>query len=158
MAAHLRMSPLCERSCNHTHIMKFFLLTLTILSLAIPSIASARAEFPVATEENRLASAQTLLKGQTNQIAVYTKGLVCSSCGIGLRIHLKKLDQVDTKALDKGITLDAENQLVVVATKPDVAPDLLSIKKAIHKAGYEPTHYYQWAGDSAVLKLFPEEK
>ena len=85
---------------------------------------------------------------------MHTKGLVCTSCAIGLRIHLKKLAGIDKSQFNKGTLLDASTQLIVVAFKADAPPDPDSVRKAIHKAGYEATHYYQWDGARVRLHAF----
>jgi hypothetical protein len=79
-----------------------------------------------------------------NYLAVHTRGLVCSSCGIGLRIHTSKLEGVDKSQLTKGVDLDVKKQLVLVAFKPDVPIDVDGVREAIYNAGYDPVHYYLW--------------
>ncbi|MGJ8652914.1 MAG: hypothetical protein ACSHX8_06535 [Opitutaceae bacterium] len=133
------------------------LYTLIALALCTATL-NARPQFEVATEENRLAGATEHLTGKPNQIAIFARGLVCSSCGIGLRIHLKKLDGIDKAQLDKGILLDAKNQLTLVAFESSEAVDVEAARKAVYKAGYEPTHYYQWDGESVVIHKLAEEK
>lgn len=129
-----------------------FLYTLIALTLCSATLTlNARPQHPVASEENRLTGAQEHLKGQAYQIAVYARGLVCSSCGIGLRIHLGKLDGIDKTKLDKGILLDSKNQLVIIAYDPKTPIDIAATQTAIHKAGYEPTHYYKWDGDKVII-------
>jgi copper chaperone CopZ len=124
-----------------------FLLTALSPLLATP-------EFEVTSPQNRQLAANKYLHGQSHQIAVHTKGLVCTSCAIGLRIHLKKLAGIDKSQFNKGTLLDASTQLIVVAYKPDAQPDLESVRKAIHKAGYEAAHYYQWDGARVRLHSF----
>ncbi|MEN8662581.1 MAG: hypothetical protein ACN4GF_03305 [Lentimonas sp.] len=135
------------------------LYTLIALSLCSATLTvNARPQHPVASKENRMSGAQEHLKGQENQLAVYTRGLVCSSCGIGLRIHIGKLDGIDKTKLDKGMLLDSKNQLVIIAYDPTAPIDIAATKKAIHKAGYEPTHYYKWDGQNVVIEPFPEDE
>ena len=62
---------------------------LILLICAALCPLAAKPQFEVTNPQNRQQSAHRYLNGQANQIAVYTKGLVCSSCGIGLRVHLK---------------------------------------------------------------------
>jgi hypothetical protein len=85
-----------------------------------------------------------MVENYPNYLAVHTKGLVCSSCGIGLRIHTSKLEGVDKSQLTKGVDLDVKKQLVLVAFKPDAAIDVDGVREAIYKAGYDPVHYYLW--------------
>lgn len=135
------------------------LYTLIALSLCSATLTvNARAEYPIATEENRMAGAQEHLADQPNQLAIYTRGLVCYSCAIGLRIHIGKLDGVDETKLDKGMLLDPKNQLVLIAYDPTMPISIQATKKAIDKAGYEPTHYYKWDGERVVTVQFEEGK
>jgi len=91
----------------------------------------------------RLESAKSHLSGNPNHIAFYSKGLVCSSCAIGLRIHFNKLDGINRNKLDEGMLLDAKNQLLVVAFEQGFVPNIQEIIRAFDKAGYETTHYYK---------------
>ena len=138
--------------------MKQILLFLTLTIVAATSALNARPMYPVTTDELRLESAQTHLRDKPNQVAVYSRGLVCYSCGIGLRIQIKKLEGIDKTQLDKGMLLDAKNQLVLIAFKPDFTPDLEKIREAVDRAGYESTHYYHWDGEAVQLKVYEEEK
>lgn len=112
-------------------------------------------KFSVTTPEIRLQAAHKYLKDQPDELAVYVKGLVCSSCGIGLRIHLSKLPEIDKQRFNKGILMDASKQLVIVAFKPQGKIDTDTIRKAIDRAGYEAAHYYRWNGKSVDLIVFP---
>jgi hypothetical protein len=85
-----------------------------------------------------------MVENHPNYLAVHTRGLVCSSCGIGLRIHTSKLEGVDKSQLTKGVDLDVKKQLVLVAFKPDVPIDVDGVREAIYNAGYDPVHYYLW--------------
>jgi len=123
--------------------MKQFLLSIFALtSLAIAT--QARSTDTGATSELRDQAAKVMLENRPNYLAVHTKGLVCSSCGIGLRIHASKLDSVDQSQLTKGVDLDVHKQLVLVAFKPGAAIDVDGVREAIYKAGYDPVHYYLW--------------
>lgn len=114
----------------------------------------AKSGGPEASSEDRLESAVEYIDGQSQQVAIYTKGLVCSSCGIGLRIHLKKVDGIDKKQFDKGVFIDAEKQLVIVAFKEGATPDVEAVREAIYNAGYDPAHYYVWTGAEVAKKDF----
>lgn len=134
-------------------------LLYTLIALALCSATlSARPQFKVATEEDRLVGATEHLTGKDNQIAIYARGLVCSSCGIGLRIHIGKLDGLDKSQFEKGMLLDAKNQLALVAFENVNAEGIEAARKAVYKAGYEPTHYYQWDGESVVAHKLAEGK
>ena len=138
--------------------MKLLYTLIALILCSATLTVNARPQHPVASEENRMTGAQEHLTGQTNQLAVYTRGLVCSSCGIGLRIHIGKLDGVDKTKLDKGMLLDSKNQLVIIAYDPAAPIDIAATKEAIHKAGYEPTHYYKWDGDNVIIQKFAEDE
>ena len=88
----------------------------------------ARNTDPEATPELRDQAAKVMLENRPNYLAVHTKGLVCSSCGIGLRIHTSKLEGVDKSQLTKGVDLDVKKQLVLVAFKPDAAIDVDGVR------------------------------
>ena len=123
--------------------MKQFLLSIIALtSLAIAT--QARSTEPKATSELRDQAAKRMVENHPNFLAIHTKGLVCSSCGIGLRIHASKLEGVDKSQLTKGVDLDVEKQLVLVAFKPDATIDVDGVREAIYNAGYDPVHYYLW--------------
>ena len=97
-----------------------------------------------------------MVENHPNYLAVYTKGLVCSSCGIGLRIHSSKLEGVDKSQLTNGVDLDVKKQLVLVAFKPDAAIDVDGVREAIYNAGYDPVHYYIWTQmDGIVQTVYP---
>ena len=85
-----------------------------------------------------------MLENHSNFLAIHTKGLVCNSCSIGLRIHIGKLDGVNKSQLTTGVDLDVEKQLVLVAFKPDAAIDVDGVREAIYNAGYDPVYYYLW--------------
>ena len=64
-------------------------------------------------------------------VIVNVKGLVCSSCGIGIKVHLNKTQSV------KKVVLDIDNQQAVITLHPDKTIQDKQIIAAIHKAGYE---------------------
>lgn len=113
---------------------------------------SALTQFAVANSEMRLESAKSYLSGNPNYMAFYSKGLVCSSCAIGLRIHTKKIYGIDRNKLDDGMLLDAKNQLVIIAFLHGFLPDIQKIITAIDNAGYETTHYYHNVGGTVQIK------
>ena len=123
--------------------MKQFLLSIfAFTSLAMTT--QARSTDTGDTSEVRDQVAKGMVENHPNYLAVHTKGLVCSSCAIGLRIHTSKLEGVDKSQLTKGVDLDVKKQLVLVAFKPDAAIDVDGVREAIYKAGYDPVHYYLW--------------
>ena len=124
--------------------MKFRIFFITLVLQATILTIHGRSTGPIATSETRLTQATELVGGQLQQRAVYVKGLVCSSCGIGLRVHLSKVEGIDKNQFKKGVAINAENQLVVIAFKEGVEPDMDAVRQAIANAGYEAAHYYQW--------------
>jgi hypothetical protein len=123
--------------------MKQFLLSffaLTFLAMA----TQARSTETGDTSEARDQAAKGMVENHPNYLAIHTKGLVCSSCGIGLRIHASKLEGVDKSQLNKGVDLDVKKQLVLVAFKPGAVIDVDGVREAIYNAGFDPVHYYIW--------------
>ena len=123
--------------------MKQFLLSIFALS-SLAIAAQARSTEVGDSSELRDQAAKEMVENHPNYLAVYTKGLVCSSCGIGLRIHSSKLEGLDKSQLTNGVDLDVKKQLVLVAFKPDAAIDVDGVREAIYNAGYDPVHYYLW--------------
>ena len=69
---------------------------------------------------------------------MHVKGLVCSSCGIGIKIGIRKIEGVDQNLFDRGVKLDSSNQYVLVGKQSAI--DLNALFEAIYKAGYDPLH------------------
>ena len=135
--------------------MKQFLLSIFALS-SLAMAAQVRSTEVGDSSELRDQAAKEMVENHPNYLAVYTKGLVCSSCGIGLRIHSSKLEGVDKSQLTNGVDLDVKKQLVLVAFKPDVAIDVDGVREAIYNAGYDPVHYYIWTQmDGIVQTVYP---
>ena len=80
----------------------------------------------------------SLLKDNPNTVVLKIKGLVCSSCAIGVRVHLSKMDGIDISKFNKGIMLDSTSQYVLVALKDNI--DFKKIDESIRKAGYNLHH------------------
>lgn len=138
--------------------MKIYIyLSILLFKFASLPLQAAEEAVPEVSSETRLESATEHLNGQPNRLAVYTRGAICSSCAIGIRIHNKKLGFVDTKKFNSGIQLDVKNQLVIVALKEGEAYDANKVRDAIYKAGYDPVHYYMWDGEAVSMKAFAKE-
>ena len=137
-------------------MIKILLLLGFLLFGTFPNL-NALTQYSIASSEIRLESAQSHLSGNPNQLAFYSKGLVCSSCAIGLRIHVEKLDGIDRNKLDDGMLLDAKNQLLIVAFEQGFVPNIKEIIRAIYNAGYETTHYYRNIGEVVQIQSFVEE-
>ena len=145
-----------RRSPIQTMKILSYISFVAALLLAVPIHAQKRQ--PLVSPETRLEAAQSYLRNQTNQIGIYAKGFVCSSCGIGLRIHLSKLKGIDKKQFKKGIFLDASKQLLIVALQPDERPEIHAIRQAIENAGYDPFLYYLWKDGKLEIHSFAEDK
>ena len=105
---------------------------------------------PDISEEKRRLAAEEKLKNSPDKIAIYVKGLVCSSCSLGIRVHLRKLKGIDKKQLKQGVDLDVDTQLVTVMLSKGQKIPHKSIAKAIKKAGYEAQRIYYWNGQSLI--------
>ncbi len=93
----------------------------------------------------------TLLEEHPEAVIVHVKGLVCSSCAIGIRIGLAKIDGLDRSKFINGVKIDSSNQYVVMATDQTIDFDLVFEK--IYNAGYDPIHLcYKKAGQIVRVK------
>ena len=124
--------------------------------LSLCASLGATPQFKPVTEAIRDQAAADHLAAQANRIAIYAKGFVCSSCGIGLRIHLKKLPEVDSSQFDQGVLMDASKQLLVLGLKADSQLDSQRLAQAIVKAGYDSEYYYQWNGVTTQRHYFDQ--
>ncbi|MEO0509487.1 MAG: hypothetical protein AAF065_06485 [Verrucomicrobiota bacterium] len=131
--------------------MNFKRILFIITASATAALLNAQNIQNQSNNESRLVAASEILKPGANEIAIFTRGAICGSCGVGIRIQLSKLDGVDKKKYKKGILLDAENQLTVLAFEEGVEPDLNKIFQAIYDAGYDPMNYYQHTGQTVEL-------
>ena len=130
------------------------LLSFALIFIGTYTNLIALTPYSIASSEMRLESAKSHLSGNPNQIAFYSKGLVCSSCAIGLRIHVNKLDGINRNKLDDGMLLDAKNQLLIIAFEQGFVPNIQEIIRAINKAGYETTHYYELINEVVQIQSF----
>jgi len=120
----------------------FLFLSFGLLGAFAQDVAAPSTAVREAGAKKALATADT--------VAVYAKGLCCSSCAIGVRKYISKLPFVDRKKPKSGVALDAKAQLAIIRLKVGEAPDGPSIAKAIRKAGYEPVELYQNQGGKMV--------
>ena len=88
---------------------------------------------------------QTLLEEHPDAIIVHVKGLVCSSCGIGIRIGLSKIEGINRSKFTNGVELDSSNQYVLLASNSPL--DFNLIFQKIYDAGYDPLHLCYVKGD-----------
>ena len=64
-------------------------------------------------------------------VIVNVKGLICPSCGIGVKVHLIKTQKV------KEVVLDIENQRAIITEQKNKQLSDFEIITAIENAGYE---------------------
>lgn len=102
----------------------------------------------------RVEEATAKLTGKPHLMAIYSRGFVCKSCGIGARIHLSKVKGIDKSAFDRGVEMDAVRQLLFIAFKPGIEIDLRAVHRAIENAGYEADLYYRWTESGMVVAPF----
>ena len=74
-----------------------------------------------------------------DEVRLQVKGLVCAFCAQGIRKKVSKLDFVDAKKPQKGVTVDEKNGYMVVALKAGQAPVWKDLFVAVEKAGYDAT-------------------
>lgn len=128
---------------------------ITVCALGALLQATSHSLMAKVTPEMRIEAATEQLMGKPHLLAIYSKGFVCESCGIGARIHLSKVEGVDTASYDRGVKMDAAKQLLYLAFKPGIEPDLNAVNEAIDKAGYKAGLYYRWTESGMVVAPFP---
>ena len=96
-----------------------------------------------ATVEVRLAAAKKLLSESSQISLVYVKGLVCPSCGIGIRKNLSKMEGVDKKRFRDGIDMNPETQLVTIALKKGARVEVKEVLERVDDAGYDAIEKYK---------------
>tara|TARA_B100000282_G_C31328104_1_gene307636 strand:+ start:19 stop:414 length:396 start_codon:yes stop_codon:yes gene_type:complete len=107
---------------------------ILILVVSIYSLESSGSEGDTTCSKEMI----TLLEDNPNTVVLKVKGLVCSSCAIGVRIHLSRMDGIDISKFNKGIMLDSTSQYVLVAIKDNI--DFQKIDESITNAGYNLHH------------------
>ncbi|MEM1222238.1 MAG: heavy-metal-associated domain-containing protein [Verrucomicrobiota bacterium] len=121
-----------------------FCVCIFINAFILP-VAGAPGGIPVPEIPTKLRAiaAQELLVQNPQYKSIFVKGLICSSCGIGLRIHLNRVDGIDRKQLNRGVDMNIDTQLVTIAIEEGKSIDMSKVNKAIYKAGYDPVYYYE---------------
>ena len=107
---------------------------ILILVVSVYSLESSGSEGDTTCSKEMI----TLLEDNPNTVVLKVKGLVCSSCAIGVRIHLSRMDGIDISKFNKGIMLDSTSQYVLVAIKDNI--DFQKINESITNAGYNLHH------------------
>ena len=97
---------------------------------------------------------QNLLKEHPDAVIVQVKGLVCSSCAIGIRIGLAKIEGINRSKFTNGVELDSSNQYVLLALNNPLDFDLIFQK--IYDAGYDPLHLCYLKDDQIIRVEAPE--
>ena len=129
---------------------------LLLVACLLPMNLVAKDGDPDIKPKQRLVAATKILKNKSSTVAVYVKGLVCSSCGIGVKIHLRKLKGVNKSQKNKGVSLDINTQLATITLKPGASISNASIGKAVKKAGYEAALIYKWNGSKVISSTIPK--
>lgn len=125
---------------------KLIISLITFITLTSLGYADTKNHATEISEKAREKVALATLKSSPNTVQVYARGLICESCGLGVRKKLQRLKFVDTSKPKKGIVMDVKSQLVSVSLKQGKTADLEAIKKAIKGAGYDPMKLYQLKG------------
>jgi copper chaperone CopZ len=128
-----------------------------IILIFISSHFSAYASGAHAEEKGEAGCSErmsVLLKEYPKAVIVHVKGLVCSSCAIGIRIGLAKLDGLDRSQFTKGVELDSTNQYVLLAKEGDL--NFNQVFEKIYKAGYDPLHLCYMQAGQVVRVEAPE--
>ena len=133
--------------------MKFIYTLLILLSFLSNSYGSGVHASEI-NETECSERMQTLLEKHPDAVIVHVKGMVCSSCGIGIRIGLAKIDGINRSKFTNGVELDSSNQFVLLAAKETL--DFNVIFKKIYDAGYEPLHLCYRKGDQIIRVEAPE--
>ena len=124
--------------------MKFRTTLLSFATLCISfNLILADEDKEEARPEVRLAEAKKTLLSSSNISLVYVKGLVCTSCAIGVRKNLSKMKGVDKKRFKDGIDMNPETQLVAIALKDGAELDNKDLIERVVDAGYVAVEEYR---------------
>ncbi len=130
---------------------------MVVAALGVASATAADGD-PDAKQEVRNVAAAKLLKERKDVSLLYVKGLVCSSCGIGIRVKVGKLPFVDSTRYKRGIDMDTKTQLLTIALLPGAKANAGELDKAITNAGYEPVEWYSIEDGKLEATAFPSAK
>ena len=106
---------------------------------------------PEMSRDVRAKAALVKLKTEKQVALLYVKGMTWPSCAIGIRVKLSKLDFVDGNRFKRGVDMDVNNQLLVVALKQGVQPNWQLIGQQIDNAGYLAVEWFSL--EKGELKL-----
>jgi len=121
---------------------KLLISLITLITLTSLSYADVKNHATEISVKEREKVALTTLQSFPDTVQIYAKGLICESCGLGVRKKLQKLKFVDTSKPHKGIVMNVKSQLVSVSLKKGHSFDLEAIRKAVKGAGYDPITLY----------------
>ena len=93
-----------------------------------------------------------------DEVRLRVKGLVCSFCAQGLRKKVSKLDCVDTKKPQKGVTVDEKNGYMLVALKTGKPPAWQDLFTAVENAGFDATEAEALVDGARVVRKPVEKK
>ena len=93
-----------------------------------------------------------------DEVRLRVKGLVCSFCAQSLRKKVSKLDCVDTKKPQKGVTVDEKNGYMVVALKTGRPPAWQDLFTAVENAGFDATEAEALVDGARVVRKPVEKK
>jgi len=140
------IQPVLSRGCRRNHFQELTETGVLKIDEYSNKICRGLSWSVLTTTQAREKIVSQALKGQTQKAAVYVQGMVCTSCAIGVRVHLKKIDAVDRKQKNKGVTLHPDGQLAYIDLKAGKKLDPAQVSEAIKKAGYKPVSLYVWNG------------
>ena len=123
------------------------------LLLGTGFLHAAPKEYPEAKQAVRNKVAKSILQKEKEVALFYVKGLCCTSCALGVRSKLSRLNYVDKKRFKRGIDMNAETQLVTMALKKGQVIDPSQVEKEVDDAGYIAIEWYTL--DKATLKTRP---
>lgn len=132
------------------------ILFLLMAGFCFATTATAK-NSPEISGDARLSAAEKVLKETEDTVTLYVKGLCCPSCAIGIRKKVSKLLFVDTKRLEKGVTLDTKTQLATIAVTGYDPAYLPALSQAVRDAGYDPFHLYRLEKGKVTLTEIPQE-
>lgn len=100
-----------------------------------------------------LVAAAVSAADESRDIVVNVHGIVCSFCAQGVTRKVAKLPFVDRSRYKKGVKVEIEDQLVTVAIKLGVEPDMAALFDAIRSGGYDPIEAFEILSSGERVKI-----
>lgn len=138
-----------------TKTWKWLAGAVLLLAFALQVVAE---KYPEAKQEARVRAATKVLQSQKEVTLLYVKGLCCSSCAIGIRLKLSKLEFVDKKRFKKGVDMDPKTQLVTIALQRGGTIEYDVIAQKVDDAGYDAMEWYTLEGKALRAHPFSSKK